>query len=229
MRVLVVDDISVHSTALALNLARVPSIDQVDTAADADAALDLLAGTGDTADGTVALINMSMPSGIGILDAMVVAAPKVPVIAFGVSDGEPEIVACAQAGAAGCLLKGESYADLLAMVTSVSQGETRLSQPVAAALLRRVAALSKVSRADPAEIRLTTREREVMQLIDAGLANKQIARRLSIELRTVKNHVQHILAKYQVHRRGDAVSIFRGGRPSGAESARSDSAVHRAR
>jgi ATP/maltotriose-dependent transcriptional regulator MalT len=57
--------------------------------------------------------------------------------------------------------------------------------------------------------RLTAREREVMQLVDEGLSNKQIARRLSIELPTVKNHMHHILQKFQVSRREDAVARFR--------------------
>ena len=206
MRVLVVDDTSLYRLALAYVLAGEPSINVVETAADVGAVLELLAGGGAE---TVVLLNMSMPDGLAALDAIVCAAPAAAVIALAVSDLEYEIIACAEAGVAGCLLKGDSYADLVALITSVARGETRCSSRVAAALLRRLATLSKESRVDSVQTRLTAREREVMQLVDEGLSNQQIARRLSIELRTVKNHVHHILAKLGVHRRADAVALFR--------------------
>ena len=56
---------------------------------------------------------------------------------------------------------------------------------------------------------LTARELEVLSLLDEGLSNKQIARRLCIELATVKNHVHHILEKLQVGRRGEATAYLR--------------------
>ena len=206
MRVLVVDDTSLYRLALADVLGGEPSINVVETAADVGAVLELLAGRGAE---TVVLLNMSMPDGLAVLNAIVRAVPATAVIALAVSDLEHEIIACAEAGVAGCLLKGDSYADLVALITSVARGETRCSPRVAAALLRRLATLSKGSRVESVQTRLTAREREVMQLVDEGLSNKQIARRLSIELRTVKNHVHHILAKLEVHRRADAVALFR--------------------
>jgi len=51
---------------------------------------------------------------------------------------------------------------------------------------------------------------KILELIDAGLANKDIARRLHIELATVKNHVHHILEKLGASRRGEAVARMRG-------------------
>ena len=173
MRVLVVDDTSLYRLALADVLGGEPSINVVETAADVGAVLELLAGRGAE---TVVLVNMSMPDGLAVLNAIVRAVPATAVIALAVSDLEHEIIACAEAGVAGCLLKGDSYADLVALITSVAQGETRCSPRVAAALLRRLATLSKESRVESVQTRLTAREREVMQLVDEGLSNKQIAR-----------------------------------------------------
>jgi DNA-binding NarL/FixJ family response regulator len=206
VRVIVVDDTSLYRQALADALAAELSIEAVETAADADAALALL---GDSATGTVVLLNMSMPDGTAVLKAIHCAVPGTPVIALAVSDVEDEIIAYAEAGVAGCLLKGDSFADLLASIASVARGGTWCPPRVAAALLRRVATLSKEPRTEPVGSRLTAREREVMQLVDEGWSNKQIARRLSIELRTVKNHIHNILVKYQVHRRADAAALFR--------------------
>jgi DNA-binding NarL/FixJ family response regulator len=223
MRVIIVDDTNIYRLALADALAGEMSINAVETAADAEAVLDLLDAAG---TGTVVVLNMGMPDGVTVLNTIRDAKPATPVIALAVSDLDEEIIACAEAGVAGCLLKGDSYADLLALITSVAHGETWCSPRVAATLLRRVAALSKAPRTEPAGTRLTAREREVMQLVDEGLSNKQIARRLSIELRTVKNHVHHILAKYQVHRRADAAALFRAVRPrGGSEHSRPDAGV----
>jgi DNA-binding NarL/FixJ family response regulator len=58
-------------------------------------------------------------------------------------------------------------------------------------------------------MRLTPREREILRLLEEGLANKEIAQRLGIEVATVKNHVHNILEKCQVHRRGEAAARMR--------------------
>jgi two-component system, NarL family, nitrate/nitrite response regulator NarL len=81
---------------------------------------------------------------------------------------------------------------------------------MAGALLRRMQTLAKSSERPSLASRLTPREREILQLIDAGLANKDIASRLHIELATVKNHVHHILEKLEASRRGEAAARFRG-------------------
>jgi DNA-binding NarL/FixJ family response regulator len=62
---------------------------------------------------------------------------------------------------------------------------------------------------------LTSREREIAVLIEEGLSNKEIARRLCIELATVKNHVHHILEKMQVRRRAQAAAAVRRARYPG--------------
>src|SRR2546430_13942847 len=83
----------------------------------------------------------------------------------------------------------------------------------AGALLGRIAALATDGRSDRVQALLTSREREIMGLIDEGLSNKEIAKRLRIEVATVKNHVHNILEKLQVHRRGEAAARVRGGKP----------------
>ena len=79
-----------------------------------------------------------------------------------------------------------------------------------ASLLRRVAALAAGNGGGLPRAQLTSREREIVGLIDRGLSNKEIARDLGIEVATVKNHVHNILEKLQVHRRGEAAARVRG-------------------
>ena len=98
---------------------------------------------------------------------------------------------------------------------TVLSHELPCSPGVAGALLRRVAALAAERRGECGLERLTAREVEVLRLIERGLANREIAAQLCIELRTVKNHVHRILEKLGVDRRGQAAALMRAGVPAG--------------
>lgn len=95
------------------------------------------------------------------------------------------------------------------MVESVPRGETLCSPGIAATLFHRVAALARELQLEPIEGRLTARELDVRRLIEEGLANKEIATALSIELPTVKNHVHRILEKLNVRHRTEAAARAR--------------------
>jgi len=158
----------------------------------------------------VVLVRVAAPQDIVTLRAIATAAPGVRVVALGVTDAADEVIACAEAGAAGYLPRDGTLEDLTTIITSVAGGETVCSPRVAAALLRRVASLAAERRMGNGNARLTARESEIVRLIDRGLSNKEIAQQLVIEVRTVKNHVHNILEKLQVHRRGEAAARIRG-------------------
>jgi len=112
-------------------------------------------------------------------------------------------------GIAGFVTSEASVAELVAAIESVARGESLCSPSVVAALLRRLGSLARSwAEADPTQP-LTRREREILELIDEGLSNKQIAQRLRIELPTVKNHVHNILGKLGVRRRAEAAALVR--------------------
>jgi DNA-binding NarL/FixJ family response regulator len=210
MRVLVVDDMGVYRHAMSVALSLEALVAAVEAVADAETALQCLS---ESADSQLVLLNMAMADSAKLLRTIVEAAPEAKVVAIAVSD-EDQIVACAEAGVVGYVHRADSFADLVTSMASVVRGETTCSPRVTAALLRRVATPSREAATGgesqvvpPA--RLTAREREIMQLVDEGLSNKQIARRLAIELPTVKNHIHHILQKLQVTRREDAAVQFR--------------------
>jgi DNA-binding NarL/FixJ family response regulator len=208
IRVLIVDDLRLYTDALATMLLREAWVARVETAADAGEALARLSN----ATPAVVLLNMTTAGSIAILSAIVSAAPHAHVIAIGASETEQQVIACAEAGVAGYLLRHESLTQLHAIIQSVARGETICSPHVAATLLRHVATLAAERQSAAGTAQLTAREREVLQLIDQGLSNKDIAQRLSIEVRTVKNHVHNILEKLQVRRRGEAAARMRAGR-----------------
>ena len=93
--------------------------------------------------------------------------------------------------------------------SSRRRGEDAISPKVAARLAKRVVMLSGALGLERHHPSLTRRETEIIELIEQGLTNKQIAQQLCIELPTVKNHVHHILGKLEVQRRGEAAAMLR--------------------
>jgi len=215
IRVAIVADIRLYREGLARVLERQPNISVVATAATSDGSLAPLLQLGPD----VILIDKAMPDSLAAMRRVAVAAPGAKVVSLSVREGEGEgeddrdVLASAEAGAIAYVPREASLEDLVAVIECAVRGEAVCSPRVAGALLRRIAALATDGRSDRVPARLTKREREIMGLIDEGLSNKEIAKRLRIEVATVKNHVHNILEKLQVHRRGEAAARLRAALP----------------
>lgn len=169
----------------------------------------------------VVLLDMSMDDAFSTARQVARACRSTRVIALGMPESEAEVLACAEIGVAGYVTREGSLTDVIAAIDAAARGEVRCSPRIAGLLLRRVASLA--DRHNGAFAPLTTREAQVLRLLQQGLSNKMISRRLGIELPTVKNHVHSILGKLGVHRRAEAVSLLhRRGRmqidPSAAQN-----------
>jgi two-component system nitrate/nitrite response regulator NarL len=166
----------------------------------------------------VALVDVTRARGLETLRELAERAPGVRLVAVAVCDFEPDVLACIEAGAVGYVLRDASLDDLADAVHRAVRDEPLASPHLIATLMRRVAALA--ANGDRASFsQLTTRELEVVELIEKGLSNKEIAARLSIAVTTVKNHVHSILEKLKVQRRGEAASLVRSSSPNGPTSA----------
>ena len=162
----------------------------------------------------VLLLDMTMTDSLDTVRAVGALDPPVRVVALAVWDNERDVIACAEAGIAGYVPREGSLADLLRTIEYVARDELIVSPRIAASLLRRIAALAASGHAGAPEVELTSREQEIVRLIDEGLSNKQIAARLGIETATAKNHVHNILEKLQVERRSQIGRRLRGVVPS---------------
>ncbi len=154
----------------------------------------------------VILLDMAMPDSLEAVAVIATAAPESSVVALSVPETERGVIACAEAGVAGYVSRDASIQDLCAAVAGAARGEVMCPPRIAASLVRELARRAAGRPHHGAGPRLTPRERQVVDLIDRGLSNKEIARTLHISLSTVKNHVHNILEKCEVHRRLDAVS-----------------------
>jgi two-component system nitrate/nitrite response regulator NarL len=203
--VLVVDDVRLYRDGLIALLEQEPSIAYVEGVPDTETALRSLRGR----EFAVVLLNMRVTNSLATCRDLVASANSAPIVALAVSGGDDEVVAYAEAGVSGYLLRDQPHAELVATIASAARGEVPCPPQVAAALMRRVGTLAAERHIWIGPGRLTPREREILDLIEQGMSNKEIARLLFIEVRTVKNHVHNLLEKLKVHRRGEAAAMLR--------------------
>jgi DNA-binding NarL/FixJ family response regulator len=157
----------------------------------------------------IVLLNM-VTSDVTLLRSLREMCPHAKVIVIGISeDDESEVVACAEAGVAGYHLRTESLDDLLVLISKVFEGESACSPRVSAILLKRLSTLAAQRQPEAKELVLTAREIQILQLLEIGLSNRDIADRLCIALHTVKNHVHSVLSKLGVSTRAEAVAFSR--------------------
>ena len=141
IHVVVISGICLYREGLAEMLGRTGAISVVESAADVDGALAAAARLDESPD--VILLDM-FPSDGGLrVRALLDALPGVPVLALTVPNTEREILAVAEAGIAGFVTSDASIDELVAAIESVSRGEALCSPSVAAALMRRLAALAR--------------------------------------------------------------------------------------
>jgi len=170
----------------------------------------------------VLLVDIATPQGLQQSAAYRALAPALKVVAIAVAEAEQDILACAEAGVSGFVLREGSISDVVAAVHNAMRDELVCSPKVAAALFGRLALLSArtVTRAPAAGVdTLTPREHEIIRFVGEGLSNKEIARALRIRNSTVKNHMHNVLSKLQIRRRGEiSRHLHANGAPAPASS-----------
>jgi two-component system nitrate/nitrite response regulator NarL len=196
--VAVVSDVRVFREALAVELKRSELVDKVRCASNS--AAGRLEGT------DVVVVDLGVPEGLAAARRV---AKFARVVSVAMHETDAHVIAAAEAGVIAFVPREGTVDDVIAGMAAAMRGETLCSPKTAAALLRRVNSLAERDAKPRVESRLTARERQILQLIDEGCSNKEIASRLSIELPTVKNHVHNILEKLQVSRRSEAAARVR--------------------
>jgi len=203
IRVLVVDDHPVYRDGLVTALDPAPTLQVIGTADSGDSAIAVAA----TSTPDVILMDLHMPGTNGIEATRQILAhhPAIAVLVLTMLEDDASLFAAMRAGARGYLLKGAGRAEIERAVTAVSTGEVVFSAGVA----ERVLALFAGGTAAAPFPELTDREREVLDLLARGLTNTEMARRLVLSEKTIRNHVSNIFTKLQVAGRAEAVARAR--------------------
>ncbi len=201
LRILIADDHPVVRDGLRALLGSVPGYDVVaEAATGAEAVREAVLHTPD-----VALLDLRMPDldGFAATREIGKAAPSVAVLILTMHEDDDSVFAAMRAGARGYLVKGASQEEILGGITAVARGEAIFGPGVAQRVLAFFRAGPSV--AEPAFPELTPREREILDLLAAGLPNAVIGERLALAPKTIANNVSSIFVKLRVAGRPEAI------------------------
>lgn len=202
IRVVLADDHTLVRAGLHALLQIMEGIDVVAEASDGYEALDLIS----THQPDVVLMDIAMPglNGLEATAQIVPAFPHVSVLILSMYANEEFVVQALRAGAAGYILKNVVTAELELALRAVARGETYLSpaisKQVIADYLRRVRGSDDrpLQASGPHQL-LTSRQREILQLIAAGHTTKEIAVLLHVSVKTVETHRTQLMQRLDIH------------------------------
>ena len=199
IRVVVADDHPMFRAGVVASLSAEPDIEVLAEGASADEAVRL--ATEHEPD--VCLLDIAMPGGgLRAAGEITAALPQTRVVMLTVSEDEDDLLAAMKAGASGYVLKGAAGSELVGVLRKVDAGEVYVAPGLAWGLLR------EMSRPRSAPLdELTAREREVLELVAAGLSNQEIGDRLSLAEKTIKHYMTSILGKLRVRSRVEAALL----------------------
>jgi two-component system nitrate/nitrite response regulator NarL len=197
--VLLVCSVRLYREGLSYTLAQraAPRIQVVATAANADEALRMAL----THRPHLALLDSALPDAVTVAREIVRQVPETRVLVLAINESDDNVIAIAEAGVSGYLPHDGSHEDLIAAIERAARGEVLCPPNIVASLFRRMALMAGERSSGAVLPGLTVREQEIVLLLGEGVSNKEIARRLSIRVATVKNHVHNILQKLGVNRR----------------------------
>ena len=196
-RVFLVDDHQMFRAGVKAELG--DRVEVVGEAADVESAVQGIRAT----QPEVVLLDVHLPGGGGkaVLDTLKGTHPQLVFLALSVSDAADDVIAVIRAGARGYVTKTISSDDLASAITRVRDGDAVFSPRLAGFVLDAFAGDAPPAMTDPEMDQLSPREREVMRLIARGYTYKEIARRLSLSIKTVETHVSAVLRKLQLSSR----------------------------
>lgn len=202
IRILIADDHPMFRKGVRAILALSPNFDIVAEAANGEEAVTLA----ETHQPDVILMDVAMPGMHGIEAARRILrdSPHIHILMMTMSEDDETIFAALQSGARGYVVKGVDQEDLLRAITAVSRGEAIFSPTIARKVLDYFASARHTILMDVFP-ELTRREFELLTLLTQGLDNSEIAERLSLSPKTVRNHLSNVFSKLQVADRAEAI------------------------
>ncbi len=205
IRVLVVDDHPIFRDGLRTSLAQAPDLELCGEASTASEAVEAVARL--APDVVLMDVDLAGESGIDVTRQVTQEHPDVAVLMLTMHDAESTVFAAVCAGAVGYLLKGSGGPELHRALRAAAEGEAVFGAGVARRVLSRLQS-PEPHQAGPDQD-LTIREREILDLMAAGLGNHAIAGRLSVAPKTVRNNVSSILSKLRAASRIEAIDRAR--------------------
>jgi DNA-binding NarL/FixJ family response regulator len=204
MNVLVADDHPIVREGLAAVIATLPEFTLSGSAADGVEAVR--AADAEPPDVVVMDLHMPRLDGVAATRRILAAHPHAAVLVLTMDEHDDMVVAALRAGARGFVLKGAGHADIARALRAVAAGDAVFGSGVAARVLDRLSGRVPAEDVFP---ELTAREREVLSCLAGGAGTQDIARRLHLSPKTVRNHIAATLAKLGLPDRAQAITAAR--------------------
>jgi DNA-binding NarL/FixJ family response regulator len=206
IRVLIVEDEGILRTTLAELLGREPGLVVVGMAGNGRDGL--IESLGQRPDVVLTDLRMPVMDGIELTRELRSRLPETAVVVLTAYDDDDDLFAALKAGAIGYVMKDASVAQIADAIRSVHAGEGFLSSGLVARVIREFSRIDAMRRGQRKLFaQLTKRETEVLELLAGGLRNREIAKRLFLSEKTVRNHVSAILGKLHANDRTEAALI----------------------
>jgi two-component system, NarL family, response regulator NreC len=203
LRILLADDHIVMRTGLRALLERQPNLEVVGESENGRETVALAASL--RPDVVVMDVGMPVLNGIEATQTIVTQCPTTAVVILSMHADESYVMRALKAGARGYLLKDSAAADLIGAIQAISQGKSFFSPKVSRILAEDYVRVLKQKGAVDTYDLLTSREREILQLLAEGKTNKEVATALNISPYTVETHRSHILQKLNLHNSAELV------------------------
>lgn len=203
IRVVMADDETAYRSAIQKTLSLMPEVELVGVCKDGQEALDVCLS--DPPQVLLTDVNMPRMSGIELVRRLLKQEKDVAVVVLTIQEDDDTVFDAFRAGALGYLLKTSTPQDVIDAVRLAAKGEAKITPKIAAKVIEDFRRTRDDSDIDDTELYvLSDRESEILDLIAKGLRNKEIATKLCIAEKTVKNHVSNILKALQVNSRTEA-------------------------
>ncbi len=196
LRIVVADDHPMYRYGLTAVLAQAEHVEVVASVGDGTA---LVAAVAEHRPDVV-VTDLAMPDldGVGAIRRLLEEQPDLPILALTMHEDDEHVFTALRAGASGYLVKGADAEEIVRAVRGVACGDAVYGGSVARRIVAFYAGREVQAPIERAFPELTPRERDVLELLAVGCRNHEVARRLGLSEKTVRNHVSQVLTKLQV-------------------------------
>lgn len=206
IRLMIADDHKLFREGIKALLAVTDDIEIIGEAEDGDSALQI----SQELQPEILLMDINMPglNGIQATQQILEKQPQIRIIMLTMLEDDASVFNAMRVGARGYLLKGADSQEVLSVIRAVAEGQALFGPAIATRLLNYFKEMSTkpaVSSTGTPFPELSERELEVLRLIAQGLNNQEIARKLVLSSKTVRNHITNIFSKLQVAGRAQAI------------------------
>ncbi len=211
IKVAIIDDNRLVREALSAMLNRLPDVEVVASDVGGKSFMEL-------AQPHVVLLDVGLcdQESIRVAATLKQDAPNAKIIIMDLMPVNEEIVEFVNLGVSGFVLKDATLDDLIDTIRAVAAGDKVLPARMTESLFSQIVKEAQARASDEVleDVRMTRREREVIDLIAEGLSNKEIAQRLGIATHTVKTHVRNVMEKLELHTRLQIAAYSRREEPA---------------